>query len=95
MERLTDPMDLSRAEMSFVEGSNVLGAILTEIQRNDLVIMGAAAEGVVKRAMFGEVPENVARMTENPLLITKPYSGHIRTWFQKFFGSRKSVLPDK
>lgn len=94
MQRLSDKMDLSRAQLGFVIGSNVLGAILTEIQRDDLVIMGAAAEGLVRRALFGEIPENVARITENPLLITKSYTGHIRSWFQKFFGSRRSVMPD-
>jgi len=95
MERFSGRVDVARAEMSIVAGSNVLGAILTEIQRDDLIIMGAAREGLVKRALFGEIPENVARLTENPLLITKPYTGHIWSWFQKVFGSRRSVLPDQ
>jgi amino acid transporter/nucleotide-binding universal stress UspA family protein len=72
--------------------TSVLGAILTEIQHRDLLIMGAPEEGLVQRALFGDVPVRIAQETEVPLILTKKYSGHVKSWFQKFFGSRKTIL---
>jgi amino acid transporter/nucleotide-binding universal stress UspA family protein len=72
--------------------TSVLGAILTEIQHRDLLIMGAPEEGLVRRALFGDVPVRIAQETEVPLILTKKYTGHMKSWFQKFFGSRKTML---
>ena len=54
--------------------------------------MGAPEEGLVQRALFGDVPVRIAQETEVPLILTKKYSGHVKSWFQKFFGSRKTIL---
>ncbi|MFQ5742648.1 MAG: amino acid permease [Acidobacteriota bacterium] len=67
-------------------------AILDEAQGYDLLIMGAPVEGLLQRAMFGDIPESVARQVEIPVILTKRYSGAVKSWFQKLFGSRKAVL---
>jgi nucleotide-binding universal stress UspA family protein len=67
-------------------------AIIKETQSSDLVIMGAPEEGLVRRAMFGDIPLEIARKSKASLILTKKYTGHVKTWFQKFFGSRKTML---
>ncbi|MBD3412811.1 MAG: amino acid permease [Candidatus Aminicenantes bacterium] len=67
-------------------------AILEEAKSDDLVIMGAPEEGLVRRAMFGDIPLEIARKSKASLILTKKYTGHVKTWFQKFFGSRKTML---
>lgn len=67
-------------------------AIISEIQSHDLVIMGAPEEGLIRRAIFGDLPERIAREIDVPLILTKRYTGHIKSWFQKFFGVRKTLL---
>jgi len=57
-----------------------------------LIIMGAPEEGLVRRALFGDLPVQIARETEGPLILTKKYTGDVKSWFQKFFGSRKTML---
>ena len=67
-------------------------AILAETQHHDLIIMGAPEEGLVRRALFGDLPVQIARETGGPLILTKKYTGDVKSWFQKFFGSRKTTL---
>jgi amino acid transporter/nucleotide-binding universal stress UspA family protein len=67
-------------------------SILAETQHKDLIIMGAPEEGLVRRALFGDLPIEIARATDGPLILTKKYTGHVKSWFQKFFGSRKTML---
>jgi nucleotide-binding universal stress UspA family protein len=72
--------------------SRITEAILAETQRHDLVIMGAPEEGLVRRALFGDLPVEIAKEVGAPLILTKKYTGHVKSWFQKFFGSRKTML---
>lgn len=67
-------------------------AILNEAPNYDLIIMGAPEEGLVKRAFFGDLPTRVAQELDIPIILTKKYHGHVKSWFQKFFGSRKTIL---
>jgi amino acid transporter/nucleotide-binding universal stress UspA family protein len=71
---------------------NFAEVILAEIQHNDLLIMGAPEEGLVRRAFFGDLPLHIARETDVPIILTKRYTGHVKSWFQKFFGARKTML---
>ena len=67
-------------------------AIFEEAQNHDLIIMGAPEEGLVRRALFGDIPVNIAQKIDAPLILTKRYDGNVKSWFQKFFGSRKTML---
>jgi amino acid transporter/nucleotide-binding universal stress UspA family protein len=67
-------------------------AVLEEARHHDMIIMGAPEEGLVRRAVFGDMPEMIARELKGPLILTKRYTGHVRSWFQKFFGARKTML---
>jgi nucleotide-binding universal stress UspA family protein len=90
--KMKDEVNPERYQVLVRKTTSVLGAILTEIQHRDLVIMGAPEEGLVRRALFGDVPVRIAQETEVPLILTKKYTGHVKSWFQKFFGSRKTML---
>ncbi len=90
--KVKDEITPERYRVLVRKTTSVLGAILTEIQHRDLVIMGAPEEGLVRRALFGDVPVRIAKETEVPLILTKKYTGHVKSWFQKFFGSRKTML---
>jgi len=90
--KMKDEVNPERYQVLVRKTTSVLGAILTEIQHRDLVIMGAPEEGLVRRALFGDIPVRIAQETEVPLILTKKYTGHVKSWFQKFFGSRKTML---
>ena len=90
--KLKDDVDPARYKIVIKKTDNFAEAILGEIQHNDLVIMGAPEEGLVRRAFFGDLPLYIARETDVPIILTKRYTGHVKSWFQKFFGSRKTIL---
>ncbi len=90
--KLKDEIKPERYEVVVKKTADVVGSVLAEIQEQDLVIMGAPEEGLVRRALFGDIPVQIARSTEVPLILTKRYTGHVKSWFQKFFGSRKTML---
>jgi len=92
LEKQKNDVDPARYEIVIKRTDNFAEAILAEIQPNDLVIMGAPEEGLVRRAFFGDLPLYVARKTDVPIILTKRYTGHVKSWFQKFFGSRKTML---
>jgi nucleotide-binding universal stress UspA family protein len=92
LEKLKNDVDPARYEIVIKKTDNFAEAILGEIQHNDLVIMGAPEEGLVRRAFFGDLPLYIVRETDVPIILTKRYTGHVKSWFQKFFGSRKTML---
>jgi amino acid transporter/nucleotide-binding universal stress UspA family protein len=92
LAKLSETADMQRFQLAVVTGTNVLGSILSEVNKTDLLVMDAAEEGLVRRALLGEIPENIARTTKVPIIFTKQYTGAIKSWLQKFFGSRKSLI---
>jgi amino acid transporter/nucleotide-binding universal stress UspA family protein len=92
LEKQKNVVDPSRFDVVIKNTENFAEAILAEIQHNDLIIMGAPEEGLVRRAFFGDLPLHIAKQTEVPIILTKRYTGHVKSWFQKFFGSRKTML---
>jgi amino acid transporter/nucleotide-binding universal stress UspA family protein len=92
LEKHKDDIDPSRYKVVVKHTHNFAEAILTEIQPNDLVVMGAPEEGLVRRAFFGDLPLYIAKETDVPIILTKRYTGHVKSWFQKFFGARKTML---
>jgi nucleotide-binding universal stress UspA family protein len=92
LEKLKDEIDPARYDVIIKYTHNYAEAILAEIQHNDLVIMGAPEEGLVRRAFFGDLPLHIVKETDVPIILTKRYTGHVKSWFQKFFGSRRTML---
>jgi amino acid transporter/nucleotide-binding universal stress UspA family protein len=69
------------------------GAILLEKGPDDLLILGASQEGILRRALFGDIPESVVGMVDEPVILVKQYPGHVKSWIQQFLGSRRSSGP--
>jgi amino acid transporter/nucleotide-binding universal stress UspA family protein len=92
LEKLNNEIDPSRYKIIIRQTDNFAEAIISEIQNNDMVIMGAPEEGLVRRAFFGDLPLHIVRETDVPVILTKRYTGHVKSWFQKFFGTRKTIL---
>jgi amino acid transporter/nucleotide-binding universal stress UspA family protein len=92
LEKRKDEISPDRYQVVIKKTDNVVEAVLAEIQQNDLIIMGAPEEGLVRRAFFGDFPLQITRGTDVPIILTKRYTGDVKSWFQKFFGSRKTLL---
>jgi len=92
LEKLAGTVTPERYEIIIRKTHRIAEAVLEEVRRQDMVIMGAPEEGLVRRAVFGDMPEMIARELDGPLILTKRYTGHVRSWFQKFFGARKTML---
>jgi amino acid transporter/nucleotide-binding universal stress UspA family protein len=92
LRKFSDEITPERYQILIRKTFQAVDAILDEAPNHDLIIMGAPEEGLVKRAFFGDLPTQVAQELDIPIILTKKYHGHIKTWFQKFFGSRKTIL---
>jgi nucleotide-binding universal stress UspA family protein len=92
LEKRSAEITPSLYEIIVKKAESVAEAVLEESDPHDLIIMGAPEEGLVRRALFGDLPAMIARQSSAPLILTKRYTGHVKSWFQKFFGSRKTML---
>lgn len=62
------------------------------VEGHDLVIMGAPREGLLQRAVFGDVPERVAKAIDARVVLTKEASGPLKSWLQMLLGSRRTSV---
>jgi amino acid transporter/nucleotide-binding universal stress UspA family protein len=92
LSKLKEEINPDRYQIVIKKTQSVTNSILAETQHHDLIIMGAPEEGLIRRALFGDLPVQIARQTDVPIILTKKYTGHVKSWFQKFFGSRKTML---
>lgn len=92
LQKRKGEIDPSRYDIIISQTQWIPEAIMAETHHNDLIIMGAPEEGLVRRALFGDLPAYIAREMDTPLILTKKYTGHVKSWFQKFFGTRKTML---
>jgi amino acid transporter/nucleotide-binding universal stress UspA family protein len=92
LQEKKDEIDPSRYEVIIKNSQWVAESIMAETQHHDLIIMGAPEEGLVRRALFGDLPAYIAHELDTSLILTKKYTGHVKSWFQKFFGTRKTML---
>jgi len=92
LQNYSDQINPQRYQIVVTKADSIVNAVLAETQRRDLIIMGAPEEGLVRRAFFGDVPEQIAKAVDVPVILTKKYTGSVKLWFQKFFGTRKTML---
>jgi len=92
LKRFSKEITPGRYEIRIRKTYRPVDAILEEAPKHDLIIMGAPEEGLLKRAFFGDLPTRVAQELDIPIILTKKYHGHVKSWFQKFFGARKTML---
>jgi nucleotide-binding universal stress UspA family protein len=52
----------------------------------DMIILGASKEGVFSNALFGEIPEKVARYSRTPVMIVQRYEGSVKSLIKRVMG---------
>ena len=92
LQKCSDEINPKRFQIFIRKTYRASEAILNEAPNYDLIIMGAPEEGLIKRALFGDLPNLIAKELDIPIILTKKYHGHVKSWFQKFFGTRKTML---
>ncbi len=92
LQKFSDEITPERYQVVIKKTYRIQESILNEIQPHDLIIMGAPEEGLLRRAFFGDLPQLIAKASDRPLILTKRYTGHVKSWFQKLFGSRRTML---
>jgi nucleotide-binding universal stress UspA family protein/uncharacterized membrane protein len=92
LKKFSDKITPERFQLVFRKTYSASKAIFEEAPNYDMIIMGAPEEGLLKRALFGDLPNLIAKELDVPIILTKKYHGHVKSWFQKFFGTRKTML---
>lgn len=62
---------------------DVVGAILAEARRHDLVVVGCTSQPLIRQMGRNPVPETVARLCDTPLIMVKASRG-IRSWVKRW-----------
>lgn len=70
--------------------TDVVDAVLQYAQKvtATALVVAATEEGIVSRRLHGSVPAELAQRFHGTFLLTKKYSGAVRSYLQEFFGSR-------
>lgn len=81
------PFDVE-TERKQLTGKSVPAAVIKEAKEGDycVVMVGAAKVSTFKRAMFGKIPEQIARYGRSPVILVKAHEG-ARTWLNRLLGS--------
>jgi nucleotide-binding universal stress UspA family protein len=76
------------AGRKLLTGKSVPVAVIKEAVEGDydVVLVGASKIATFKKAMFGEIPERIARYSKTPVVLVKHYEG-AKTWVNRFLGS--------
>lgn len=74
-----------------VEGEDIVRSILSFARENDddMIIIGAAEEGILRQVLFGEIPERVGEAFDGQVIMVKkhrPVRSTISNLLQKWIG---------
>ncbi|MBN2878381.1 MAG: amino acid permease [Clostridia bacterium] len=75
-------------KVKIVESDDIVGEILKESEKNDMLILGAPDEGALKTMLFGRVTERIASECPKTVILAKKDMG-VRSWIRRWIGSRK------
>ena len=82
-----------------VEETDVSAAILDYAadREVDTIVMGATRQGLLGRALFGDVPETVGERFDGEVLLVKrhrPAQSLVRRWLRRWVGERRARPPE-
>ncbi|MDX1748547.1 MAG: universal stress protein, partial [Halobacteriales archaeon] len=63
----------SRVETKIIESDDVVEGIVEESRNHDITIIGATRTGLLKRILFGAIPEAVGQRVGTTVIMTKRY----------------------
>jgi amino acid transporter/nucleotide-binding universal stress UspA family protein len=72
-------------EVKVFPADDVVGGIVAESARHDLVVIGATAERLFEQVLFGTVPERVALRAPVTVMMVKGYKGPVHSWIRRNF----------
>jgi len=81
------------AEGKIVRSDNVVQRIVQEARKADLVMMGTSTQSWLDRMLFGVIPDQVARRSEKPMILTRAYTGAARLWGFRIWQSIYNLFP--
>jgi uncharacterized hydrophobic protein (TIGR00271 family) len=82
-----------RLKMQVVAASSPIAGILNEAANHDLVMLGASREGIIDRALFGDIPEQVAARSNAPVIIVKRRLGPVTGGLRRTLDGVSALLP--
>lgn len=85
-----EEIEVVRVGKPSLSTADVVDAVLGYAQRvrATALVVGATEEGIISRRLHGSVPVELAHRFHGTFLLTKKYSGPVRSYLQEFFGSR-------
>lgn len=82
-----------RLEFRVTAAASPIEGILQAAAGHDLVMIGASREGVIDRALFGDIPERVASQSNVPVIVVKQRAGLATGWLRRALGRASAALP--
>ncbi|MGD8750577.1 MAG: amino acid permease, partial [Anaerolineales bacterium] len=77
-----------------IAAESVVAGIVEAGKECDLVLIGASEESIIDKVLFGNIPEQVARESETPVLMVKRYRGLPRFWLQRVWDTLYQTIPE-
>lgn len=80
-------------EQKVVVAESVVGGIVGEAEKYDLVLLGASEQGLFDQFVFGSIPQQVAARVPKTAVIVRHYGGPTEFWTRKLVRGLLRILP--
>ena len=78
--------------LTIIEASSVARALIERAGEHDLLVVGAAREGLVRQLVFGTKAQLVAKLSRASVLMVKRYEGPVRAAFRGLLEQAEAPL---
>ncbi|MDH3201084.1 MAG: amino acid permease [Myxococcales bacterium] len=69
--RIVEATKFEQVDIKIIQNRSVTDGIVEELKNYDGVILGAARQSFSKRILFGSIPEEIARLSDKPVMVLK------------------------
>lgn len=76
-----------------IRAPDVVSGIAGAGSEYDLLLIGSSEESLIDQMLFGNIPEQVARRSQSPVIIVKRYRGLPRLWLTRAWNALYDTLP--
>jgi len=86
--------DRAYVHIRAIQSTNPVNGILQEAQQGyDLIILGAGAENVIERYLFGDIPQLVLSQSPIPTLVLRPRLTHLHSFTRQVWTTVFGLAP--
>ncbi len=85
--------DNLRLKTKTVRAPGVVKGIVAQAQNSDITMLGATQENIFNQAIFGPIPQRIARQNPNTTLIVKRFDGSVGSVFTRLWWRITHALP--